>query len=93
MKQSELKPALAKALANNREAQREIALLVTDLRQEIVDLKAAASDPEVTDQEFLTQVNDLVVSAQELAQVVPDVVPELPPPSPPEPEAGTPPVA
>ena len=87
-KLSELKPKLAAALANAREAGPELTKLVTDLRQEIVDLKAANADPEVTDQEFTTMVDELLGSSQELASIVPNVPPEIPPPT--ETEGGQP---
>jgi phosphoglycerate-specific signal transduction histidine kinase len=71
MKISEIKTIIATATRAQKEALAEIGTQVADLKKQIDDLKTAATDPDVTDAEFLTQINDLQTDAQALADIVP----------------------
>lgn len=90
MKLSEVKTAVATAAAeikkNNREAFTELGARISDLNQQIADLIAAATDPEVSDTQFLTDLNDAKADAQALADIVPGS-PTPPEPTPPAPPA------
>lgn len=78
MKLSEVKVAVAAAAAeikkNNREAFTELGARIADLNQQIADLVAGASDPEVSDTQFLQDLNDAKADAQALADIVPGSV-------------------
>ena len=71
MKLSEIKQAIASASRSQKEALAEIGSQVADLKQQIDDLKNAATDPDVTDADFLQQINSLQSDAQALADIVP----------------------
>lgn len=71
MKLSEIKQAIASASRSQKEALTEIGSQIADLKQQIDDLKNAATDPDVTDADFLQQINSLQSDAQALADIVP----------------------
>ena len=71
MKISEIKTAIATASRAQKEALAEIGSQVADLKQQIDDLKNAATDPDVTDADFLQQITTLQADAQSLADIVP----------------------
>lgn len=77
MKISEVKAAVAKAAAENKEALGEVSKLVADLKKQIDDLVAGNSDPDVTDEQFSADLASLASDAASLAAIVPN--PETPP--------------
>lgn len=87
MKLSEIKAAVAEAAKDNAEAFGEIGTKIAELQQKIDDLIAGNSDPDVTDEDFLADLESLKVSAQGLADIVPapaepPVDPDAPPADP-----------
>jgi hypothetical protein len=79
MKLSEVATVVAEIKKNNREAFTELSARLADLNQQIADLVAAATDPNVSDQQFLADLNDAKADAQALADIVPN--PAAPPPA------------
>lgn len=79
MKLSEIKTAIAEAAANSREAFAELATKIADLQKQIDDLIAGNSDPDVTDEAFLADLQSLRTDAANLAAIVPNVPPVEPP--------------
>lgn len=71
MKISEIKTAIANASRSQKEALAEIGTQIADLKTQIDDLKNAATDPDVTDADFLQQIATLQSDAQALADIVP----------------------
>lgn len=71
MKLTEVKAAVASAAKDNREAIGEIGTKIADLNKQIADLIAGAGDPEITDEAFLTDLQNLQVDAKALADIVP----------------------
>ncbi len=71
MKLSQIKTAIAQAGAQQKEALTEIGTQIADLNKQIQDLKDAATDPDVTDAEFIAQIEQLQADAKSLADVVP----------------------
>ncbi len=74
MKISQIASAVAEIKKNNREAFTELGTKIADLNQQIADLIASASDPDVTDEAFLADLNDAKADAQKLADIVPGSV-------------------
>ncbi|HEX2900806.1 MAG TPA: hypothetical protein VHS96_13880 [Bacteroidia bacterium] len=84
MKLDQIKSAVTAAAKQNREAFTEIGTKIADLNKEIQDLKDAATNPDVTDEQFLADLASLQTDAQELANIVPgSPSPETPPVTPP----------
>lgn len=75
MKLSEIKTQVAAAAADSAEAFSELATRISDLDKQIADLVAAASDPDVTDEVFLTNLTSLRASSQALKDIVPNPTP------------------
>lgn len=71
MKLSEIRQAISTASKQNKEALAELGTKIADLNAQIAELIANASDPEVTDEQFLTDLNSLREDAQALADIVP----------------------
>jgi chromosome segregation ATPase len=71
MKLSEIKNVIATSSKSQKEALQEIGSQIADLKQQIDDLKTAATDPDVTDADFLQQITTLQTDAQALADIVP----------------------
>ncbi len=71
MKLDLIKQAVAAAAKQNREAFTEIGTKIADLNKEIQDLKDAATNPDVTDEQFLADLTALQADAQALANIVP----------------------
>lgn len=80
MKLSEVKAIVNQSAGETKEALGEIGTKVADLQKQIDDLIAGNSDPEVTDEVFLTNLNQLKTDTAALAAIVPPVV--VPPPDP-----------
>ncbi len=83
MKLSEIKAAIAEAAAKNQEAFTEISSKVSAMQAQIDELIAGASDPDITDEAFLANLESLKTNAKALADIVPDApatptVPEAP---------------
>lgn len=76
MKISEAKSVLLNASNKQKEAIQEIGRQVADLNVQIQELRDAAVDPNVTDEEF----NQLVATLQTDAQALADIVPGSPTP-------------
>lgn len=85
MKLSEIKAAVAKAAKDNAEAFGEIGTKIGALQKQIDDLIAGNADPDVTDEDFLADLESLKTSAQGLADIVP--APAEPPVDPVDPDA------
>jgi hypothetical protein len=79
MKLSEIKAAVAAAAAKNTEAFSEISAKITAMQTQIDELIAGNSDPDVTDEAFLAQLQALSTSAAQLADIVPAAPPVEPP--------------
>lgn len=71
MKLSLIKTAVTDAARANREAFTELGTKIADLNTQIQDLKDAATDPDVTDQQFLADLQTLQNDAKALADIVP----------------------
>lgn len=71
MKLAEIKAAVKEAAKDNAEAFSEIGTQIGALQKQIDDLIAGNSDPDVTDEDFLTDLESLKTSAQNLADIVP----------------------
>lgn len=71
MKISDVKTALQTASRQQKEALAEIGTQIADLNVQIQELRDAATDPNVTDEEFNTLVATLQTDAQALANIVP----------------------
>lgn len=71
MKLSEIKNEVAAAAADSAEAFSELATRISDLDKQVADLVAAASDPDVTDEVFLTNLTALRASSQQLRDIIP----------------------
>lgn len=71
MKLSEIKTIIATSSKSQKEALAEIGTQIADLKTQIDDLKNAATDPDVTDADFLQQIATLQSDAQALADIVP----------------------
>jgi hypothetical protein len=83
-KLSEIKADVAAASARSTEAFAEIGKRIADLQKQIDDLLAGNSDPNVTDEEFLTNLETLKTNVASLADIVPNPAPEPEPtPEPP----------
>lgn len=74
MKLSEIKSAIATASRQQKEALSEIGAQLADLKKQIDDLIAGATDPEVTDEAFLSDLQTLQTDAKALADIVPGPV-------------------
>lgn len=72
MKLSEIKAQVKEAANQNKEAFAEVGQKIADLQKQIEDLIAGVGDPEVTDAEFLADLNTLKTNAQALADIVPN---------------------
>lgn len=79
MKLSEVKAVVASAAKANVEAFSEIGTKIADLNQQIADLLAGVGDPEVTDEQFLADLNTLATTGKALADIVPGT--PTPPPA------------
>ena len=83
MKLDQIKSAVAAAAKHNREAFTEIGTKIADLNKEIQDLKDAATNPDVPDEQFLADLDALQADAAALANIVPgSPTPETPPATP-----------
>lgn len=71
MKLSEIKEAVKTAALQNKEAFSEIGAKIADMQKQIDDLISGVSDPEVTDAEFIADLNSLKTDAKALADIVP----------------------
>lgn len=71
MKLTDIKTAVATAARQNREAFQEIGTKIADLNQQIADLIESASNPDVTDEAFLTDLAGLQADAKSLSEIVP----------------------
>lgn len=74
MKLSEVKAAIAEASKQNAEAFGEIGTRIADMQKQIDDLIAGNSDPDVTDEQFLANLESLKSNAKALADIVPNPV-------------------
>jgi hypothetical protein len=74
MKLSEIKTAISTASRQQKEALTEIGTKIADLNNQIADLIAGASDPDVTDEAFLADLTSLQSDSQALADLVPGSV-------------------
>jgi len=86
MDHNEIKAAVATAAAQNEEAFAEIGVLVADLNKQIVDLKADALNPAITDPVFLANMDKLLATGKKLQDIVPGTpggTPTEPPAEPP----------
>jgi HalX domain-containing protein len=82
-KLSEIKADVAAAAARSTEAFAEIGKRIADLQKQIDDLISGVSDPEITDEAFLTNLQTLKGNVDSLADIVPN--PTEPPAEPPTP--------
>lgn len=71
MKLDQIKAAVSAASKQNREAFQEIGTRIADLNQQIQDLQEAATNPDVTDEAFLADLQSLQTDAAALANIVP----------------------
>ncbi len=74
MKISEAKSVLLNASNKQKEALQEIGKQVADLNVQIQELRDAAVDPNISDEEFNTLIATLQTDAQALADIVPGSV-------------------
>ncbi len=74
MKLDAIKTAIATASRQQKEALTEIGTKIADLNQKIDELTQAASNPDVTDEQFLDDLAALQTDAQALADIVPGSV-------------------
>lgn len=72
MKLSEVKAAVAASAAKSTEAFAELGTRIGDLQKQIDDLIAGNSDPDVTDESFLANLNTLKTNVDQLAEIVPN---------------------
>jgi len=75
MKLSEVKTEIAAVRADNDEAFAELGTRIADLDKQIAELVAAATDPEITDEVFLTNLTALRASSIALKDIVPNAPP------------------
>ncbi len=80
MKLAEIKAQIAAAAAKSTEAFAEISTKITAMQTQIDELIAGASDPDVTDEAFLADLQNLKTTTDQLADIVPNV-PTPPAPS------------
>ncbi len=83
MKLNEVKAQIAAATAASTEAFQEISAKLTAMQTQIDDLIAGASDPEVTDEAFLADLQKLKQTTEQLKDIVPNAPPVEPPVTPP----------
>lgn len=69
---SEIKTQIAQAAAKSTEAFAELGTRIGALQQQIDDLIAGASDPNVTDETFLADLQTLKTNTDQLADIVPN---------------------
>lgn len=72
MKLSEVKTIINQSSGQTKEALGEIGTKIADLQKQIDDLIAGNGDPEITDEVFLTNLNQLKTDAAALAAIVPN---------------------
>lgn len=82
MKLTEVKAQIAAAAARSTEAFAEISNKITTMQTQIDDLIAGATDPDVTDEAFLANLQALKTTTDQLADIVPEA------PTPPAPSQG-----
>lgn len=80
MKQNEIAAIVAQAAKNNVEAFDEIRVLIATLNRRVDELIEQGSDPDVTDAEFLTNLDQLKGTAKSLADIVPPLPVQNPTP-------------
>ncbi len=73
MKLNEIKAQIAAAAAKSTEAFAEISTKITAMQTQIDELIAGASDPDVTDEAFLADLQNLKTTTDQLADIVPNV--------------------
>lgn len=78
MKLSQIKADIAAASKQSKEAFAELGSKVASLQKQVDDLIAGASDPDVTDQQFLDDLTTLKTNVAQLADLVPNTAPEPP---------------
>lgn len=71
MKISEIRSAISTASKQNKEALAELGTKIADLNAKVDELTQTAQDPEVTDEQFIADLNSLKADAQALADIVP----------------------
>lgn len=71
MRLDQIKSTITAASKQTKEALAEIGTRIADLNAKIDELTQAATDPDVTDEQFLTDLNSLREDAQALADIVP----------------------
>jgi hypothetical protein len=81
MRLSEIKAAVAESAKQSSEAFAELGSKIADLQKQVDDLIAGAQDPDVSDPDFLNDLNTLKTNVAELAAIVPN--PTEPPAEPP----------
>lgn len=81
MKLSEIKAAVATAAKQSKEAFAELATRIADLQKKIDDLIEGAKDPDVTDAQFLADLQSVGADTKALADLVPGS-PDTPQPTP-----------
>lgn len=84
---SEIKAQIAAAAAQSTEAFQEISNRIKGLESQVDGLIAAASDPDVDDDQFLNNLQTLKSNVGALADIVPNAPPAAPviPPAPADP--------
>lgn len=75
MKLDEIKKQIAESRARSQEAFGEISAKIAAQQTKIDELIAAASNPDVTDEAFLADLQSLKATTDQLADIVPDVPP------------------
>ncbi len=78
MKLTEVKAQIAAAVASSTEAFAEITAKITDMQAKIDALIAGASDPDVTDEQFLADLQTLKTTTDQLKDIVPNAPVEPP---------------
>lgn len=78
MKLSEVKAEIAGVRAQATEAFGEVSTRLSDMQKKIDDLIAGSSDPDVTDEAFLADLNALKTDVKQLADIVPNAPAEPP---------------
>lgn len=69
--QGEIKAQVAAAAARSTEAFAELGTRIADLQKQIDELIAGATDPDVTDEAFLANLQTLKTNTDALADIVP----------------------
>lgn len=75
MRLTEVKATIAAAAAKNREAFQELGTKIGELNAKIQELLDQASDPEITDETFLANLQEVKTTGEALAAIVPNSEP------------------